>query len=127
MHPGDQGIGGDRQLLASRQIEQGAIIANAQSHAFGRLRTGRGSEEVADKFKLAHSQQRRLALESLNFSFTQAWRQFDQNTVDEIVTVSGTEHFCKFDAFVDNNAVRHVNTLDQFPSGQAQNRQLNWV
>ena len=33
MHPGDQGVGGNRQLLVCRQLQQCAVITNAQHHA----------------------------------------------------------------------------------------------
>ena len=61
------------------------LFRSTQGNTLAALRTRRGSEEVADQLKLAHGRQRRLALVSLYFSFTQARSQFIEHTVDELV------------------------------------------
>ncbi|MNZ86955.1 hypothetical protein D3C78_1058010 [compost metagenome] len=55
VHPGDQGVGGNRQLFAGGQCQQGAVVADAQCHAFGPGRTGGRGEVAADQFELTHA------------------------------------------------------------------------
>ncbi|MCY1527647.1 hypothetical protein D9M68_627180 [compost metagenome] len=59
MHPGNQGVGGHRQLLASRHLQQGAVVADAKRHTFAGLRTGRSGEVVTDQLELTQGRQHR--------------------------------------------------------------------
>lgn len=118
MHTGNEGVGGNRQLLPERNSQQGAVITDPKGNALAALRTRRGGEEIADQLKLTHSDyKRQSALERLHFSFTQTRGQLVEYAVDELVAVGGTEDLRQLDTFVDHNAVRHVDTLEQFPGG----------
>ena len=52
MHPGIEGIGGDRQLVAGRDLEQGRIVADPQQHACMR---GRAGADRIDEVELGHA------------------------------------------------------------------------
>src|SRR5690606_22296892 len=128
MHALDQGIGGHRQLFASGQLQQGAVVTDTEHHAFATPRTGRGGEVMADQLELTHGPSvPRSAPGCLDFRFAQHRRELVQHTVDELVAIGGTEDLGQLDTFVDHHAIRYVDTLDELPGGQAQHRQLDRV
>ena len=55
MHPGNQGVSRNGQLLADRHLQQGTIVADPQCHAFAGLRTRRSGEVMTDQLELTQN------------------------------------------------------------------------
>ena len=56
MHPGDQGVGGNRQLFTGGQRQHRAVITNTENHSVATLSTTGGGEVATDQLELIHGQ-----------------------------------------------------------------------
>ncbi len=113
MHAGDQGVGGHGQLFTGGNLQQGAIIADAENDFAAGPGASGGGEVVTDQLELTQQGERPSALVVAHFGAAQRGGQLVQHTVDELVSVGGAVDLGQLDAFVDDHAVRHVDALHQ--------------
>lgn len=115
MRAGDNGIDGADQFAARLGIDQGGVIADAESNAFI---IDRPIEEAANQSEFVHRESLKLLCRCACFSGSQLVCRFVEDGIDVLVPVHGTEALGKVDRFVNHDPVWHVLSRPEFKKSE---------